>query len=184
MTRSALPRCRLGDVFEFGGGGVGLEDVQDHAVMDPGEVEDAQAVTDRPAAELVGCPASRFTARREVLQERGGIVPPEPFLGVAAHRPPGPAAGSGPCPSNRCRSSRPAWRSRAVWTLSRPMPRRTIANATGGWIPTITVSAPRSRAAWARLRRVREPKESMTSRAATSMITPRARWMPICSPGP
>jgi hypothetical protein len=61
------------------------------------------------------------------------------------------------------------------------MPRRTIAKATVGWIPTMTVSAPRSRAAWARLSRVREPKESITSRAATSMITPRARWVPICS---
>src|SRR5215217_2733775 len=61
------------------------------------------------------------------------------------------------------------------------MPRRTIAKATDGWMPTITVSAPRSRAAWARLSRVREPKESMTSRAATSMMTPLARWVPICS---
>jgi site-specific recombinase XerD len=41
----------------------------------------------------------------------------------------------------------PSSRSRAVWTLSRPMPRRTMAKATVGWMPTITVSAPRSRAA-------------------------------------
>src|SRR4029453_8436614 len=83
--------------------------------------------------------------------------------------------------SSRRRYARPSSRSSAVWTLSRDMPSRTIAKATVGWMPTMTFSAPRSRAAWARWSRVREPKESMTSRAATSMMTPRARWVPICS---
>ena len=56
-----------------------------------------------------------------------------------------------------------------------------MANATSGWMPTITVSAPRSRAISAMVRSVREPKESRTSRAATSMMTPRARCWPIWS---
>src|SRR6266581_3522788 len=63
------------------------------------------------------------------------------------------------CLSSRSRCSRPSSRSSAVRTLSRPIPSRTIAKATVGWMPTMTVSAPRSRAAWARFRSVREPKE-------------------------
>ena len=50
-----------------------------------------------------------------------------------------------------------------------------MANATSGWMPTMTVTAPRSRAISAMLRSVREPNESSTSSAATSMMTPRAR---------
>ena len=75
----------LRDVLELVGGPVGLEDLQQHAVVDPGEVEDAQALADRPAAELVGCPASPFPAVGEVLQEGGFVVPPEPLLGVPGH---------------------------------------------------------------------------------------------------
>ena len=50
-----------------------------------------------------------------------------------------------------------------------------MANATSGWIPTITVSAPRSRVMWAMLRSEREAKESITSSAVTSMMMPRER---------
>src|SRR5215216_5056362 len=171
-------RCRSCDLLELMGGSVGLEDLQQDGVMDSGQIKDAQALTDRPAAKLIGCPASRLAAVGEVLKEGGGIVTPEPLLHVPGHR---RICRSGPRWSSRCRYARPSSRSRAVWTLSRPMPRRTMAKATVGWMPTMTVSAPRSRAAWARLSRVREPKESMTSRAATSMMTPRARWVPICS---
>ncbi len=46
-------------------------------------------------------------------------------------------------------------------------------------MPTITVVAPRSLAISAMLLNVREPKESSTSRAATSMITPLERCSPI-----
>src|SRR5215218_6512730 len=46
-------------------------------------------------------------------------------------------------------------------------------------MPTITVSAPRRRAMWARLRRHRVPKESSTSRAATSTMIPRERSAPM-----
>src|SRR5215211_6022272 len=56
-----------------------------------------------------------------------------------------------------------------------------MAKATSGWIPTMTVSAPRRRAIRARLRSVREANESRTSSAATSMMTPRDRQAPICS---
>ncbi len=50
-----------------------------------------------------------------------------------------------------------------------------MAKATSGGMPTITVRAPRSRATSAMLRSVLDPKESSTSSAATSMITPRDR---------
>jgi hypothetical protein len=56
-----------------------------------------------------------------------------------------------------------------------------MAKATSGWMPTTTVTAPRSRAISPMVRRVRAPKESSTSSAATSMITPRDRCWPICS---
>ena len=61
------------------------------------------------------------------------------------------------------------------------MPRDTMAKATSGWMPTMTVTAPRSRAMSPMVRSVRAPKESRTSSAATSMITPRDRCCPICS---
>src|SRR5262249_1341677 len=44
-------------------------------------------------------------------------------------------------------------------------------------MPTMTVSAPRSLIMWATSRRVRVANESMTSRAVTSTITPRARTL-------
>ena len=75
-------RCRLCDVLELAGGPVGLEHVQQHGMVDPGQVEDAQPLSDRPAAELVGCPASRLAALGEVLQECGRVVTPEPLLCV------------------------------------------------------------------------------------------------------
>jgi len=56
-----------------------------------------------------------------------------------------------------------------------------MANATSGWIPTITVSAPRSRAMWAMSRSVRTANESITSNAVTSTMTPRARNFPTRS---
>jgi hypothetical protein len=59
------------------------------------------------------------------------------------------------------------------------MPSRTMVKATIGWIPTMTVSAPRRRAMRARFCSARAPKESMTSSAATSMMMPDARTLPI-----
>ena len=44
------------------------------------------------------------------------------------------------------------------------IPSCTIANATSGWIPTITVSAPRRLVMWASVRNERAAKESMTSK--------------------
>ena len=54
--------------------------------MDPGQIKDAQALADRPAAELIGRPAAPLTALGEVLQEGGGVVPPEPLRRVLGHR--------------------------------------------------------------------------------------------------
>jgi hypothetical protein len=72
-------RRRPRDVLELVGGSVGLENLQEHEVMDSGQIEDAQALPDRPSAKLVGCPASRLTALREVLEEDGRVVTPEPL---------------------------------------------------------------------------------------------------------
>jgi hypothetical protein len=55
-----------------------------------------------------------------------------------------------------------------------------MATATSGWIPTITVSAPRSLAVSAISRSERATNESMTSSAATSMTIPRERCLPTC----
>ena len=66
-------------------------------------------------------------------------------------------------------------------TPLRVSPSCTIANATSGWIPTMTVSAPRRRVMWARSRRVRTANESITSSAVTSTMTPRARSLPTRS---
>src|SRR5437867_6032787 len=57
----------------------------------------------------------------------------------------------------------------------------TIANATSGWIPTITVSAPRSSTMCAMSRSVPVANESMTSSAVTSMLPPRERGRPTFS---
>src|SRR5690242_15683442 len=56
-----------------------------------------------------------------------------------------------------------------------------MANATSGWIPTITVSAPRSRVIMAIPRSERETKESMTSSDVTSTMIPRDRWRVTCA---
>src|SRR4051812_28717829 len=61
------------------------------------------------------------------------------------------------------------------------MPSCTIANATSGWIPTITVSAPRSRVMCAIPRSERETNESITSSAVTSTTIPRERKRPTCT---
>src|SRR5687768_14447581 len=61
------------------------------------------------------------------------------------------------------------------------MPSWTIANATSGWIPTMTVSAPRSRVMCAIPRSERETNESITSSAVTSTMIPRDRKRPTCT---
>src|SRR5205085_1054338 len=78
------------------------------------------------------------------------------------------------------RYARPSSKSRAVATPSRVKPSCTMAKATSGWIPTMTVSAPRKRIMWAISRKVREAKESMTSIAVTSTMTPRERNLTTC----
>jgi hypothetical protein len=74
---------------------VGLEDVQERAVMDAGQVEDAQLLAERPAAEFVGRLAARFAALGKVLQKGGSVVTPKPLVGISAHR--------APFRSRRCR---------------------------------------------------------------------------------
>src|SRR3954451_25004936 len=56
-----------------------------------------------------------------------------------------------------------------------------MAKATSGWMPTITVVAPRSRVIIAMPRSERETNESMTSRAVTSTMMPRDRWRVTCA---
>ena len=147
------------------------------------EFEDAHAVGHSRPAELVAGVQCGLVSARQVAQERGPVVarrgPRQPVIAArsAPHRPAaarsrrrrllevGPAPPRGP---GRC----------ARVPVS--IPSSTMAKATSGWMPTITVSAPRSRAISAMLRSVREPKESRTSSAATSMITPRDRCWPIC----
>jgi len=58
------------------------------------------------------------------------------------------------------------------------------AKATSGWIPTITVSAPRSRIMCAISRSVRDANESITSIAVTSTITARERNLTTCCTSP
>ena len=60
-------------------------------------------------------------------------------------------------------------------TSSKLIPSWTIANATSGWMPTITVSAPRSRVISAIPRSERETNESITSSDVTSTTIPRER---------
>src|SRR5258708_3108624 len=55
-----------------------------------------------------------------------------------------------------------------------------MAKATSGWIPTMTVSAPRRRIMCAISRSVREANESITSIAVTSTMTPRERCFTTC----
>jgi hypothetical protein len=50
-----------------------------------------------------------------------------------------------------------------------------MANATSGWTPTTTVSAPRRRVMCAMVRSDRAANESMRSRAVRSTMMPRAR---------
>ena len=80
-----------------------------------------------------------------------------------------------------CSSASPSSRSSAVCTSSKLMPSWTIANATSGWMPTITVSAPRRRVIIAIPRSERETNESMTSSDVTSTMIPRERWRVTCA---
>jgi hypothetical protein len=63
--------------------------------MDAGQVEDAQLLADRPAAEFVGRPAAPFATLGKVLQKGGSVVAPEPLVGISAH--------GAPFQSRRCR---------------------------------------------------------------------------------
>ena len=56
-----------------------------------------------------------------------------------------------------------------------------MAKATSGWMPTITVSAPRSRVIIAIPRSERETNESITSSEVTSTMIPRERWRVTCA---
>ena len=58
---------------------------------------------------------------------------------------------------------------------SNTSPSWTIAKATSGCSPTITVSAPRNRVMWAIVRIDRAANESITSIAVTSTMMPWAR---------
>src|SRR5918993_4040913 len=73
------------------------------------------------------------------------------------------------------RRASPASRSSAVSTAPSCRPNWLIAVATSGWIPTTTVRAPRRRFVRATVLNDRATNESMTSRAATSTMMPRAR---------
>jgi hypothetical protein len=78
-------RCRLGNLLQLLGAPVSHEDVQERAVMDAGQVEDAQLLADRPPAEFVGRPAAPFAALGEVLEKGGRVVAPEPLVGISGH---------------------------------------------------------------------------------------------------
>ena len=62
--------CGLGDVLQLLGALVGLEDIQEDAVMDAGEIEDAELLDNRPPAELVGRPAAPVRRARKGTGER------------------------------------------------------------------------------------------------------------------
>src|ERR1700674_817745 len=79
-----------------------------------------------------------------------------------------------------CRYARPSSRSSAVGMSSSVSPSCTIAKATSGWMPTMTVGAPRRRIMCEISSRVREANESMTSIAVTSTMTPVDRWRTTC----
>ena len=72
-------------------------------------------------------------------------------------------------------------RSSAVGTSLSASPSCTIARATLGWMPTMTVSAPRRRNIAAVPRNVRVANESITSTAVTSITTPVERSLPTRS---
>src|SRR5262245_23847150 len=115
----------------------------------------------------------------ELRGERAALLPRLDDVGIAADVD-GDLAGHGsePPPSLRWlrwRYASPSSRSSAVTTPSSVEPSCTIENATSGWIPTTTVSAPRSAIISAMSRSVRQAKESMTSTAVTSTMTPRER---------
>ena len=84
---------------------------------------------------------------------------------------------SSACAMSSCRfsSARPSSRSSAVCMSSNTSPSWTIAKATSGCRPTITVSAPRSRVMCAIVRSDRAANESITSIAVTSTMMPWAR---------
>ena len=138
--------------------------------MDTGQVEEAQLLADRPPAQFVGRSAAPFATFGKVQEKGGSVVAPEPLVSWHLQR-----SRDSAVLEQSLQVRQALFEVERGVDLVQAMPRRTIAKATVGWMPTITVSAPRSRAMWARLRRVREPKESMTSSAATSMMMPRAR---------
>src|ERR671916_1525557 len=158
----------------------GAQDVTEDVMVHVHEIEDGQTVADRGSADLVAGGECRLIPAGQVPQEGGAVVAVQPFQRLHERK-----RGSTPSGAGRLcfplRYARPSSRSSAVWAVPVPRPRATIVNATSGWMPTSTVSAPRRRAISASERSVRAPKESSTSKAATSMMTPRARYCPICS---
>ena len=125
-------------------------------MVDAGEIEHAQLLCDRPAAESAAWRPGLATLG-EVLEEGGRVVALEPLVGVAGHLAPRRPVIAGTVLPWFLEQSLQVLEAllEVERDLSRPMPRRTIAKATVGWMPTMTVSAPRSWAAWARLSSVR-----------------------------
>jgi hypothetical protein len=109
-------RCRLGDVLELVGGPVGLENIQEHGVVDSGEVQYAQVLPYGPPAKLVGGLEPRLTAVGQVLEEGGSVVAPEPLVGV-----PHPVHQAGTVvetrPTTRSAPGRSGRRSAVCWAL-------------------------------------------------------------------
>src|SRR4029450_9911091 len=101
--------CRLSDLLQLLGAPMGPEDVQEHAVMNAGQIEDAQLLADRPASKFVGRLAARFTTLGKVLQKGGSVVAPEPLVGISGH--------GAPFRGRRWRYARPSSRARAGGTL-------------------------------------------------------------------
>ena len=53
-------RCRLGNALQLLRAPVGLENIEQHGVMDSGQIKDAEVLADRPSAKLIGRPAAPF----------------------------------------------------------------------------------------------------------------------------
>src|SRR3954468_15400878 len=147
--------------------------LDEHVVVHPDHLQQVEPRLERGPAELVARMQRRLLSTGEVAQERHPVVTQQVLARPHLRR---TVAGAASAKSN---AAMPSSRSSAVTTEPVFMPSCTIAKATSGWMPTITVAAPRSRAISPMSRRVREAYESRTSRAATSTTTPRARSWPI-----
>src|SRR4051812_31756045 len=131
-------RRRTGDVRGLVGRGL-PEHLRQHVVVHPDELEQAHAPRQGSPADLVARVPGSLLVPGQVPEEGRTVT-----AGHAVGRPHGrPGERSARRPP---RSTSPSSRSSAVATWPVCRPSWTIAKATSGWMPTITVTAPRSRA--------------------------------------